>query len=70
MAYPDKDYRLAVERQWELAVESAKEQGELKITMPVNIMTKEQGQKRFKVSSQLSPVFTDHTYPVLFEPCD
>lgn len=69
LAYPDAEYRQVVERQWELAVESTIEQGLESVTLTVNIMTKYEGQKRYEVSTQLTPIFDEHYYTVIFKPC-
>ena len=53
-AYPDPDYQKVVERQWELVVSDAKELSETLVSIDVNIATKSQATKRFRVSSFLS----------------
>jgi PAS domain-containing protein len=53
-AYPDPDYQKVVERQWELVVSDAKELSESLVSIDVNIATKSQTTKRFRVSSFLS----------------
>jgi hypothetical protein len=53
-AYPDPDYQKVVERQWELVVSDAKENSANLVSIDVNLTTKSQAIKRYKVSSFLS----------------
>jgi PAS domain-containing protein len=52
-AYPDLDYQKVVERQWELVISNAKENGEKSVSLEVNITTKFQDIKRYRITSFL-----------------
>ncbi|WP_100658032.1 PAS domain-containing protein [Alteromonas flava] len=67
-AYPDPEYQIVVERQWELALETMHLSKEEHVMMKVNIMTKSQKTVRCKVfAEKLGASFPDH-YCVAFVP--
>ncbi|XOV79359.1 MAG: hypothetical protein ACFHVJ_20990 [Aestuariibacter sp.] len=69
-AYPEPDYRHAVEQHWELLFQDAVESGDSNITLEVNIMTKHRGLRRFKVTAEIeSRILMEH-YVVLFSPIE
>ncbi|WP_438862504.1 hypothetical protein [Neptunicella sp.] len=65
--YPDENYANVVERQWELAVSSAQETGDGFISIDVNLRTKYNGTKRFKVYTQIDSVLMPGYYVVAFQ---
>lgn len=65
-AYPDPDYRIVVERQWELLYQDAVDKGECRVVMDVNIQTKYHGEKRFHVIAEIESNVLDGHYIVLF----
>lgn len=67
-AYPDPSYQNVVIRQWELAVEIANQQSESTVIMEVNIQTKFNGERRFKVYTELKCSLISGHYVVIFEP--
>lgn len=60
-AYPDRQYQKVVERQWELAMITARESGQNVVSLDVNIMTKFRDLQRYNVftpnESELLPGF-------------
>lgn len=67
-AYPEADYRQAVELHWELLFQDAAESGDSTITLEVNIMTKHRGLRRFKVTAEIESRILSEHYVVLFTP--
>lgn len=65
--YPDENYAKVIERQWELAVLSAQETGEGFISIEVNLQTKYNGVKRFKVYTQINSMLLPGYYVVGFQ---
>ena len=66
-AYPDPDYQKVVERLWEMSMESSDSENESFVSMTVNIMTKHDGVKRFKVYTELGSALLEGHYVVAFE---
>ena len=66
-AYPDPNYQKVVERLWELGMESIDSKNDKFVTVTVNIMTKCNGVKRFKVHTELKSALVDGYYVVTFE---
>jgi hypothetical protein len=66
-AYPDPNYQKVVERLWELGMESIDSRNDKFVTVTVNIMTKSNGVKRFKVHTELKSALVDGYYVVTFE---
>lgn len=66
-AYPDPNYQKVVENLWELSMESIDSSDDNFVTMTVNIMTKCNGVKRFKVNTELKSALVDGYYVVTFE---
>ena len=66
-AYPDPNYQKVVESLWELGMESIDSKNDEFVTMTVNIMTKCNGVKRFKVHTELKSALVDGYYVVTFE---
>lgn len=66
-AYPDPQYQKVVERLWEVGVESSGDDNDNFVLVTVNIMTKHQGTKRFKVYTELESALLDGHYVVAFE---
>jgi len=69
-AYPDPHYQKVVENLWELSMESIEENNDSFVLVTVNIVTKHNGTKRFKVYTELKTVLMDGYYVVAFEPLD
>ena len=66
-AYPDLQYQKVVERLWEMSMESQGSDNDNFVIMTVNIMTKHNGTKRFKVYTELESGLLDGYYVVAFE---
>lgn len=66
-AYPDPQYQKVVERLWEISMESKGANNDNFVIMTVNIMTKHNGIKRFKVYTELESALLDGYYVVAFE---
>ena len=66
-AYPDPQYQKAVERLWEISIESKNLDNDNLVLMTVNIMTKNNGIKRFKVYTEMESALLDGYYVVAFE---
>lgn len=66
--YPDEQYQKVVERQWELEMETALNRDDGFVLLTVNLMTKYNGHKRFKVYTELTDMFIQGYYVVAFEP--
>jgi hypothetical protein len=65
-AYPDPSYQKVVEDLWELSMETV-DANDSFVTITVNIMTKFNGVKRFKVNTELKSALLDGYYVVTFE---
>ena len=68
--YPDEQYQKVVERQWELEVETALSRDDGFVLLKVNLMTKHNGQKRFKVYTELTDMLIQGYYIVALEPSE
>ncbi len=66
-AYPDPQYQKVVERLWEISIESKNLDNDNLVLMTVNIMTKNNGIKRFKVYTEMESALLDGYYVVAFE---
>jgi hypothetical protein len=66
-AYPDLQYQKVVARLWEINMESKNSDNDNFVLMTVNIMTKNNGVKRFKVYTETKRVLLDRYYVVAFE---
>jgi len=66
-AYPDPHYQKVVESLWELSMESLDANNDSFVIVTVNIMTKYNGEKRFKVYTELKSALMDGYYVVAFE---
>ncbi len=66
-AYPDPQYQKVVERLWEISIESKNLDNDNLVLMTVNIMTKNNGIKRFKVYTEMESALLDEYYVVAFE---
>jgi hypothetical protein len=66
-AYPDSDYQKVVENLWELSVESIDPDNDTNVSLTVNVMTKYNGVKRFKVDTEIKSSLADGYYVVKFE---
>ena len=66
-AYPDADYQHVVERQWELEMLSAVENGEGFVFIDVNIMSKRGEEIRYKVYTEINSQLVPGYYVVAFE---
>jgi PAS domain-containing protein len=66
-AYPDPQYQKVVERLWEVSLESMDSSNNIFAVITVNIMTKHNGVKRFKVYTELKNPQMDGYYVVTFE---
>nr|WP_268820209.1 hypothetical protein [Paraglaciecola sp. G1-23] len=66
-AYPDPYYQKAIENLWELKMDSIDPENNSFVIMTVNIMTKHQGIRRFKVYTELDSVLMKGYYVVAFE---
>ena len=66
-AYPDPTYQKIIENQWELIMETIDPNNDSFVTMTINIMTKYNGVKRFKVNTELKSALVDGYYAVTFE---
>jgi hypothetical protein len=56
-----------VERLWEISIESKNSDNDSFVFMTVNIMTKNNGIKRFKVYTEIESDLLDEYYVVAFE---
>lgn len=66
-AYPDPQYQKVVERLWEIGMESSDTEHDNFVLVTVNIMTKHNGIKRFKVYTELESALLDGYYVIAFE---
>jgi len=66
-AYPDPQYQKVVERLWEISMEPKGSNNDNFVIMTVNVMTKHNGIKRFKVYTELKSALMDGYYVVAFE---
>ncbi|MEP1446086.1 MAG: hypothetical protein ABJK37_08255 [Paraglaciecola sp.] len=66
-AYPDLQYQKVVERLWEMGVESSGVEDDNFVSMTVNITTKHNGIKRFKVYTEISSALLEGYYVVAFQ---
>jgi hypothetical protein len=66
-AYPDPQYQEVVKRLWEISMETKDADNDDFVIMTVNIMTKHNGIKRFKVYTELKSALLDGYYVVAFE---
>ena len=66
-AYPDPHYQKVVESLWEMSMESLDSDNNSFVIITVNIMTKHNGVKRFKVYTELKSALMDGYYVVAFE---
>ncbi len=66
-AYPDLTYQKFVQNLWELHMESVDIKTDKYVTLTVNVMTKHNGVKRFKVQTELESSISDGYYIVTFE---
>lgn len=69
-AYPDPQYQKVVERLWEMGIESSGTDDDNFVLVTVNIMTKHNGSKRFKVYTELESTLLDGYHVVAFEEID
>jgi PAS domain S-box-containing protein len=69
-AYPDPHYQKVVENLWEVSMESIEDNNDSFVLVTVNIVTKHNGTKRFKVYTELKSVLMDGYYVVAFEPIE
>lgn len=69
-AYPDPQYQKVVERLWEVGIESSGTDDDNFVLVTVNIMTKHNGTKRFKVYTELKSTLLDGYHVVAFEETD
>ena len=67
IAYPDPQYQKVVARLWEMTMESKGSNNDNFVIMTVNIMTKHNGSKRFKVYTELESALLEGYYVVAFE---
>ena len=66
-AYPDPQYQKVVESLWEMEMESIDLDKDSLVSITVNIMTKHNSVKRFKVDTELKSSLKDGYYIVTFE---
>tara|TARA_B110000467_G_scaffold121731_1_gene113266 strand:+ start:891 stop:1310 length:420 start_codon:yes stop_codon:yes gene_type:complete len=66
-AYPDPQYQKVVESLRELSMESSESTDNSFVVVTVNIMTKHNGVKRFKVYTEVESTLLDGYYVVTFE---
>ena len=66
-AYPDPQYKKVVERLWEVSVDSTDSNNDDFVLVTVNIVTKHNGLKRFKVYTELNSALLEGYYVVAFE---
>lgn len=66
-AYPDPHYQKVVESLWEVNMESSDSDKNSFVIITVNIVTKHNGVKRFKVYTELKSALMDGYYVVAFE---
>lgn len=66
-AYPDPQYQKVVERLWEISMESQGSNSDNFVLMTVNIATRHNGVKRFKVYTELKSALLEGYYVVAFE---
>ena len=69
-AYPDPDYKKVAEDLWELSMESVSANNDNFAMVTVNIMTKHNGVKRFKIYTELKNALMDGYYVVAFKEID
>jgi len=66
-AYPDPSYQKVVESLWEIGMESLDSNNDSFVIVTVNIMTKYNGVKRFKVYTELKSALMKGYYVVALE---
>lgn len=66
-AYPDPHYQKVVESLWEMSMENLDPDNNSFVIITVNIMTKYNGVKRFKVYTELNSALLEGYYVVAFE---
>lgn len=66
-AYPDPLYQKVVESLWEMSMETLDSENNSFVIVTVNIATKYNGVKRFKVYTELRSALLDGYYVVAFE---
>lgn len=66
-AYPDPQYQKVVEQLWEMGMESCGHGEDNFVLVTVNIMTKHNGVKRFKVYTEVQSALLEGYYVVAFE---
>ncbi|GAC21090.1 hypothetical protein [Paraglaciecola arctica] len=66
-AYPDPQYQKVVKRLWNISMESQGTYNDNFVIVTVNIMTKHDGIKRFKVYTELKSALLDGYNVVAFE---
>jgi hypothetical protein len=69
-AYPEPSYQKVVENLWELSMESLDSDNDSFVIVTVNIMTKHNGVKRFKVYTEVKSALMAGYYVVAFEETD
>ncbi|AWL11194.1 hypothetical protein HMF8227_00698 [Saliniradius amylolyticus] len=65
-AYPDPDYREAVERQWELEYQLAADSEQDKVSVDARITDIKGDERRYRVATNISTPIIDGIYPVFF----
>lgn len=66
-AYPDPHYQKVVEQLWEMSMETIDLDKNSFVIVTVNITTKHNGVKRFKVYTELNSALMEGYYVVAFE---
>ena len=66
-AYPDPHYQKVVESLWEMSMETIDSNNNSFVIITVNVMTKHNGFKRFKVYTELESALMEGYYIVAFE---
>lgn len=66
-AYPDPQYQKVVENIWEVSMDSLNPDKDSFVIITVNIMTKHNGVKRFKVYTELNSALMEGYYVVAFD---
>ena len=66
-AYPDPHYQKVVESLWEVSMETIDSNNNSFVIITVNVMTKHNGVKRFKVYTELESALMEGYYIVAFE---
>ena len=66
-AYPDPHYQKVVEQLWEVSMETVDPDKNSFVIVTVNVTTKHNGVKRFKVYTELNSALMEGYYVVAFE---